>query len=1167
MPLPWEQSSSKTVIDTIGALVVLLDHQGRIVEFNRACEQLTGYAKNEAMGRVLWDFLLLPEEQRPVQAVFDALRAGDFPNQFENHWVTKTGATRLITWSNTALLDAHGQVEIIVGTGIDISERKRTEEALRRRDAILEAVAFAAEEFLKTTDWERSIQDVLARLAAAATATHAYLIQITGEKTATPLTLVRSAWTAPGTTPLDISDLKAEHFVSLEPWRDLLLQGQSIHGSVKDLLAFRQTPLGPSLKTVAIVPVFLEGQIWGVMGFGHSDLEHDWKVPEVDALRAAASTFGAALERWQNVEQRQARERFLTTLANITQMSMQIPEIEAMLQALADRITDIIDADDCYITLWDAENRQSIPIAASASLRKAFQATGRKPAEDSVTGATLRLGQTLVVEDIMSSNYVSVAVAEQFSARSGIALPLMAGAEPLGAIFLTFRKPHRFSPEEIARCEQATQQVALAIAKARLLHSEQAARKRAEILQRITEALSSSIHLRDVLDTMMTELQRVLPYDSASIQEIQGNHAVIIACRGFPNHYQIMGMRFDLRSERTPNRQVILSRQPLVLPDAPGSFEDFGAFPHAPASIRSWLGVPLIIGGEVLGMISLDKQIPNYYTSEHRDLALAFAAQAAIAIQNAQLFVETQRRAVQQEALNTIITAAATALDLPSLVATTMDRILTATGLQQGAIWAAGHYHRVDIPKELMEAIGEYRSERQTKIPVTLAIEDWSDDDLPELVQWMAKPALAANIQSSFFTPVMAAGRSIGGLVLCSSTPRLWPPEEVLLLQAVAQQVGTAAQRLHLAQEVRQQAQQLQQVLDTVTDGMLLLDSQRRIVLANPAGRDYLKLLCQEQIGDAIEQIGRVPIGAFLETNASPTWRELIVEHPEWRIFQANARPVEIMPGQANAGWVLSITEITQERRRQEKVQAQERLAALGRMAAGIAHDFNNILQGIIGFADIIAKQPGLNESTRRRVERISQEGHRGADLVRQILDFSRQSPPNLQPVAMEALVPYFADLWRGTFPPEVHLTIEIQDTPCVVAADTSQLSHVFTNLAVNGVEAMPQGGTLAVHLWTFTLSANELAPIAEMHAGDWVAVSIRDSGCGIAANDLPRVFEPFFTTKRTGRSAGLGLARAYGIIQQHGGYVTLDSQMNVGTTVTVYLPAFAPPDLTRPGV
>ena len=279
---------------------------------------------------MLWDFLLLPEEQASVQAVFDSLSVGDFPNQLENHWVTKGGTTRLITWSNTALLDAHGQVEIIVGTGIDvterrqaeaalqtsearyrtlmeqaaegifianptgqyvdvntsacqmlgysrnellqltmqdivppeeqarlplqmndllagktltlerylrckdgtnitgeisakmlddgrllgivrdISERKRTEEALRRRDAILEAVAFAAEEFLKTADWERSIQDVLARLAMAATATHAYLIQIADDQTATPPTTLRSVWTAPDSTPVDISELDAE---------------------------------------------------------------------------------------------------------------------------------------------------------------------------------------------------------------------------------------------------------------------------------------------------------------------------------------------------------------------------------------------------------------------------------------------------------------------------------------------------------------------------------------------------------------------------------------------------------------------------------------------------------------------------------------------------------------------------------------------------------------------------------------------------------------------------------------------------------------------------------------------------------------------------------------------------------------------------------------------
>ena len=138
-------------------------------------------------------------------------------------------------------------------------------------------------------------------------------------------------------------------------------------------------------------------------------------------------------------------------------------------------------------------------------------------------------------------------------------------------------------------------------------------------------------------------------------------------------------------------------------------------------------------------MISLDKQIPDYYTQEHKELALAFAAQAAIAIQNARLFAETQRRAAQQEALNTIIAAAATALDLPGLVATSMDRILTATGLQQGGIWAAGHHHRVSIPRRADGCDSPEKGGMEAETPITLAVEDWNGSDVPELVNWMVK--------------------------------------------------------------------------------------------------------------------------------------------------------------------------------------------------------------------------------------------------------------------------------------------------------------------------------------------------------------------------------------------------------------------------------------------
>jgi len=126
-----ERDLFSAVIDTAAVLVVVLDPQGQIVRFNRACEQVTGYGFDEVKGRPFWDVFLIPEEAEAVKGVFGKLRAGQFPNEHENHWITKDGRRRLIAWSNTALLDDHGSVEYIVGTGIDLTERKRGEEALR----------------------------------------------------------------------------------------------------------------------------------------------------------------------------------------------------------------------------------------------------------------------------------------------------------------------------------------------------------------------------------------------------------------------------------------------------------------------------------------------------------------------------------------------------------------------------------------------------------------------------------------------------------------------------------------------------------------------------------------------------------------------------------------------------------------------------------------------------------------------------------------------------------------------------------------------------------------------------------------------------------------------------------------------------------------------------
>ncbi len=143
--LEKERSFVSAILDTAAALVVVLDTKGRIVRFNRACEKATGYTFDEVRGKSLWDLFVLPEEAEPVKTVFEELKRGEFPNEFENYWMTKDGSRRLIAWSNTALLDDHGSVAYVIGTGIDITERKRAEEAMNRLNNNLRCQAIKLE--------------------------------------------------------------------------------------------------------------------------------------------------------------------------------------------------------------------------------------------------------------------------------------------------------------------------------------------------------------------------------------------------------------------------------------------------------------------------------------------------------------------------------------------------------------------------------------------------------------------------------------------------------------------------------------------------------------------------------------------------------------------------------------------------------------------------------------------------------------------------------------------------------------------------------------------------------------------------------------------------------------------------------------------------------------
>jgi CheY-like chemotaxis protein len=225
-------------------------------------------------------------------------------------------------------------------------------------------------------------------------------------------------------------------------------------------------------------------------------------------------------------------------------------------------------------------------------------------------------------------------------------------------------------------------------------------------------------------------------------------------------------------------------------------------------------------------------------------------------------------------------------------------------------------------------------------------------------------------------------------------------------------------------------------------------------------------------------------------------------------------------------------------------------MEAIGRLAGGIAHDFNNLLGVISGYSELLRHRypdhPGAD-----RIRQIESAGSRAAGLTRQLLAFSRKQVLEPKVVDVGALVGDLGRMLQRLLGEDVRLTIRSEADVDPVRADPTQLEQVVMNLTVNARDAMPLGGELTISVGMTEADARD----ASLPAGRYVALSVRDTGCGMDAATLSHVFEPFFTTKERGKGTGLGLATVYGIVKQTGGCVRVESAPGAGSTFTILLP------------
>jgi two-component system cell cycle sensor histidine kinase/response regulator CckA len=232
-------------------------------------------------------------------------------------------------------------------------------------------------------------------------------------------------------------------------------------------------------------------------------------------------------------------------------------------------------------------------------------------------------------------------------------------------------------------------------------------------------------------------------------------------------------------------------------------------------------------------------------------------------------------------------------------------------------------------------------------------------------------------------------------------------------------------------------------------------------------------------------------------------------------------------------------------------------MQVVGQLAGGVAHDFNNILTAIIGHCDLMLMRHTPGDSDYDDIQQIKSNSNRAAGLTRQLLAFSRQQTLRPQVLQLPDVISEVSHLLKRLLGETVQLVVKHGRNLGAVRADPGQLEQVIVNLAVNARDAMASQGGGMLTIQTYSVRADQVAELGSeiLPVADYSALSVMDTGCGIAPNILSKVFEPFFTTKEVGKGTGLGLSTVYGIVKQSGGFIFADSKVGEGTHFVIYLP------------
>jgi GAF domain-containing protein/nitrogen-specific signal transduction histidine kinase len=864
----------------------------------------------------------------------------------------------------------------------------------------------------------------------------------------------------------------------------------------------------------------------------------------------------------------------ISVMNEITRLLVSSDSLDDVLLAFMDGVARLVTFDGLSMHLVDAERAEVEIIDVPArSLGLASQET-RVPLPGTLMADVVAAGVPLNVPDLSAAR-VPPAGAAALSAegyQSAMLVPLVSGGGVFGGVVLAATRKSAFDDGDVETVAELARPLASAIEQRRLLDES---RRRAEELAALystSQLITARLDVPSVLERISRSVSALIGASGCGIGllDAAGTQLVHAAAHGFQSE--------DWRALTLPVGEGIMGRcaasgTAILVDDVRADARSARRDVDEREGIRSMLCIPLRVAGTLLGVISAFSTRPAFFSAHHRRVLEAFAEQAGIAVQNAQLFEESVRRTRETRALLEAGRAVTASLDPERTMRVIMEQARAVLGVQSCGIMSrdpgTGELTSVaslDLPEAMIARVriregegitGQAVAERR---PVQSA-DLFSDPRVrfPDLPR-------ASGLRSMLAAPLRVGDRARGAIVVFRRDVHHFSAAEEELLLALADQAAIALDHAQLygeletmvqarTRELDRQRRFVEVVLEALPLGVFVLDDGLRVVRANPEGTRVLAWEAGTRA--AFPSMLPAPAGADVErflrqafaTRAAAAMEREMPVGGEPKMFRLSVAPLGEGDDGGGAHVVLLVEDVTRAKQLERQMLLTERLTTAGRLAAGVAHELNNPLATIAGCAESLQsrlKEAGLAARPEladfpHYLGLIEEEAFRCKEITGSLLQFVREPGSRRSTTDVNALVLKTIELLshQSRFA-DSDIVTDLDPALPAVVVNEGQLRQVFLGIAANALEAMEGRGRLTIR---------------SRRGRDEIHIEFEDEGPGIPEDIAGRVFDPFFTTKPPGQGTGLGLAIAQGIVADHGGRIELRAPAAGGTMFRVVLP------------